>query len=261
MAQDAKAQDAKAQLEMVDWEAQADDGRVLLSPSWEVFVLAVSILSIFNLFFLLVIRNPDLDQVVLVMDGLLTIVFVADLIRRLVIAEDYRAYLFQGHGWVDVLSIVPGLRIFRALRIIRIIRVMRSLGGPESSARAFFSNKASGGLLTVLMIAVLVMEFGSLLILAVERGQPGANIENAADAVWYLLVTMSTVGYGDQFPVTDLGRIIGGAIIVVGVGVFGTLTGFVANLFLSPSQPNASTAREPRDGPAAGSTDRPGQHE
>ena len=53
--------------------------------------------------------------------------------------------------------------------------------------------------------------------------------------MWYLIVTMSTVGYGDQYPVTGIGRLIGSLIIVVGVGVFGTLTGFLANLFLSPS--------------------------
>jgi voltage-gated potassium channel len=46
---------------------------------------------------------------------------------------------------------------------------------------------------------------------------------------------MSTVGYGDQYPVTQPGRIIGSGIIIVGVGVFGTLTGFLANAFISPS--------------------------
>ena len=94
----------------------------------------------------------------------------------------------------------------------------------------------------VLLIAILVMEWGALLILAVERGAEGSNIETAEDAVWYLLVTMSTVGYGDHFPVTDLGRIIGSAIIVVGVGVFGTLTGFLANAFLAPSETASAIA-------------------
>ena len=237
-------------LDSVAWEAQTEDGNVLLSPSWEVFVLGVSILSVFNIFFLLVIRNPDLDQVVLIMDGLLTFVFLADLARRLVIAKDYRAYLVKG-GWIDALSVFPGLRIFRLLRVIRIIRVLNGLGGPETSLRAIFSNKAAGGLLTVVLIALLVMEFGSLAILAVERGHEGANIESATDAVWYLIVTMSTVGYGDRFPVTDLGRLIGSLIIVVGVGVFGTLTGFLANLFLSPRDSEivaVATSSPPADG-------------
>jgi len=198
-----------------------------------VFVLGVSLLSVFNLFFLILIRTRDLDQVVLIMHTILIIVFVGDLARRLVVADDRRRYLIHGRGWIDALSAVPLLTIFRLLRVIRVIRIMRRLGGPERSIRAVFSNRAAGGLLSVILVALLVMEFGSLAILAVERGQPGANIETAADAVWYLIVTMSTVGYGDQFPVTDAGRVIGSLIIVVGVGVFGTLTGYVAKAFLS----------------------------
>jgi voltage-gated potassium channel len=54
------------------------------------------------------------------------------------------------------------------------------------------------------------------------------------------------VGYGDQFPVTTLGRLVGTLVIIIGVGVFGTLTGFLANAFLSPSkseaEPSAATA-------------------
>ncbi len=220
----------------VEWGKQQDDGQVLLSPAWEVFVLAVSMLSVFNLFFGWVIQNPDILQVVILIDAMLTVVFLTDLARRLVVADDNRAYLLRGYGWIDVLSTFPLLRIFRLFRMLRVIRVMQRLGGLEKALRAFFSNRAAGGLLSVLLIAILVMEFGSLLILAVERGAEGANIETAQDAVWYLIVTMSTVGYGDQFPVTDLGRLVGSLIIIVGVGVFGTLTGFLANAFLSPAQ-------------------------
>jgi len=227
---------------LVEWGKQQDDAQVLLSPAWEVFVLAVSMLSVFNLFFGWVIQNPDILQVVIIIDSMLTVVFLTDLVRRLVVADDNRAYLLRGYGWIDVLSTFPLLRIFRLFRMLRVIRVMQRLGGLEKASRAFFSNRAAGGLLSVLLIAILVMEFGSLLILAIERGAEGSNIETATDAVWYLLVTMSTVGYGDQFPVTDLGRLVGSLIIIVGVGVFGTLTGFLANAFLSPAQAAVAAA-------------------
>jgi voltage-gated potassium channel len=68
-----------------------------------------------------------------------------------------------------------------------------------------------------------------------EGSAPDASITTGQDAIWYLIVTMSTVGYGDLYPVTDLGRLIGSVIIVVGVGVFGTLTGFLANAFMAPA--------------------------
>jgi voltage-gated potassium channel len=68
------------------------------------------------------------------------------------------------------------------------------------------------------------------------RTSVDANIVTAGYALWYLVVTMSTVGYGDRYPVTEIGRVFGATVLVVGVGVFGTLTGFLANAFLAPSK-------------------------
>jgi hypothetical protein len=89
-----------------------------------------------------------------------------------------------------------------------------------------------------------VLEFGSLQILYLEQNAPDANITTASDALWYTMVTISTVGYGDQYPVTDPGRVLGSLIIVVGVGIFGTFTGYLANLFLGPTTSTAEAAND-----------------
>ena len=78
-----------------------------------------------------------------------------------------------------------------------------------------------------------MLEFGSLEILHLEQDAAGANITSASDALWYVIVTISTVGYGDQFPVTDRGRFMGALIIILGVAIFGTFTGYLANVFLT----------------------------
>jgi voltage-gated potassium channel len=244
-------------IERVEWSKQQDSGEVLLSPAWEVFILGVSILSVLNLLLVGLVRNPHLDQVFVIMDSLLTLIFLLDLSRRLVVADDRRRYLTKGYGWVDVIAAFPILRILRVLRIVRMIMVMQRLGGPVNAFRAFFSNRAAGGLLSVLLVAIMVLEFGALAILAVEDSDPDANIRSASDAMWYLLVTMSTVGYGDKYPVTDLGRAIGAFIIVVGVGVFGTLTGFLANAFLAPSDAVAAVATSDSQEQADGVHDDP----
>ncbi len=105
-------------------------------------------------------------------------------------------------------------------------------------------------MLTLLLMGILVLEFGSLEILHVEQNAAGANITTASDALWYTIVTISTVGYGDRYPVTNEGRVIGSLIIVVGVAIFGTFTGYLANLFLTPRKEAArppSSADEPVD--------------
>ncbi len=101
-------------------------------------------------------------------------------------------------------------------------------------------------------MGILVLQFGSLTMLAIEQDAEGANITTASDALWYTIVTISTVGYGDQYPVTNLGRLFAVVIIVVGVGIFGTFTGYLATVFLSPKDPDteaeAVTVTAPPEG-------------
>jgi voltage-gated potassium channel len=236
--EEANAEDTRAggdaKRSSVPWQSQTSDGQVLLGLPWEIFVLGVAILSIVNLFLAIVVRNPDLDQVITVSDGIYIAIFAVDFARRWKVATDPRAYFTKGKGWLDFISIIPLLRIARLLRILRVIRMLERMGGPGPALKAFFADRAAGGLLLVILIALIVFEYGSLAVLAAERADPDANIKTAGDSMWYTVVTMSTVGYGDQFPVTDFGRLFGVAIIFVGVGVFGTLTGFLANAFLAP---------------------------
>jgi voltage-gated potassium channel len=84
--------------------------------------------------------------------------------------------------------------------------------------------------------------------LAVESRSDDANIRTSSDALWFMMVTISTVGYGDLYPTTGPGRIVGVFILIVGIGLFSTLTGFLANLFLSPrSKPASDESLQPAE--------------
>jgi voltage-gated potassium channel len=72
-------------------------------------------------------------------------------------------------------------------------------------------------------LVLCVLEFGALAVLKAESGAPNANITNASDAIWWAYVTITTVGYGDRFPTTNWGRIVGIFVMTAGVGLFGTL--------------------------------------
>lgn len=79
---------------------------------------------------------------------------------------------------------------------------------------------------------MLLLEFGSIAVMYAERGASGSNIISASDALWWTYVTITTVGYGDLYPTTVSGRMVGIVVMLVGVGLFGVVTGFLANKFL-----------------------------
>jgi voltage-gated potassium channel len=229
-------------------EHSADDrietgSHVDLSFSWEAFVLLLSILSVINLVLAVLPIAETSKQVIYIVDAALTIVFLADFFRRLQVAPSKRGYFFRGGGVLDLIGSIPipGLRLARLFRIFRAVRVMRRYGLAEIR-RQFGETKAQGSILVIVFVAVVVLEFASIFVLGAERGAPDANITTASDALWWGYVTITTVGYGDQYPVTNAGRIVGAILMTIGVGVFSTFAGFLANTFLSPRRAKEAVA-------------------
>ena len=208
----------------------------LKNTAYEIFIGILSILSILNLLLVYVLRsNHDLQTVLQVMNALFSSIFLIDFIYRLATAPSRRTYFFRHFGWADLLASLPfaQLKVLRIFRLSRVARLLRRVG-VRTVARSLIQDRANSALLTLLLMGILVLQFGSLGILYLEQNAPGANIRTASDALWYTIVTISTVGYGDQYPVTNAGRFVGSLLIIVGVGILGTFTGYLANLFLSP---------------------------
>jgi len=221
-------------------EAAPADRGDLKSATYEFFMLAMAILSIVNLP-LLVIYSYESQPwyLVLFIEASLTLVFLIDFVYRLKTAPSKSGYFFKQRGFLDLLSCVPTLRIFRIFRIVRAVRITRHLGGPRVF-RELRQELASGVLYLVIFVGITVLEVCGLLELRFEEYAPGANITTAGDALWWGYVTATTVGYGDQFPVTTGGRLTGLIMLTVGVALFATFSGFLANLFLSPRKPKAT---------------------
>lgn len=89
------------------------------------------------------------------------------------------------------------------------------------------------------IIAVLMIIFSSIAVLQVEN-DPNSNIKTAEDAIWWAYVTITTVGYGDKFPVTTEGRLIAALLMTVGVGLFGTFTAYLASWFVGETKKEAN---------------------
>ena len=228
-------------------------GQELKGTGYELFVGSLSVLSLLNLILLYTVNSESLRRVLVVMDVVLSAIFLGDFLFRLKTAPRKAEYFFKQFGWADLLASLPfeQSKVLRIFRIVRVIRLMRQSGW-ASIKRTLAEDRAENALLTLVLLGLLVLEFGSLWILHIEEFAHGGNITTAADALWYVIVTISTVGYGDHYPVTVAGRILGTGIIIVGVGIFGTFTGYLANAFLAPRKTDA----EPPSGESiAGSTD------
>jgi hypothetical protein len=91
--------------------------------------------------------------------------------------------------------------------------------------------RAQTAFATVGLASILFVVFASIAVLQFEPAHADANIRTASDALWWAWTTVTSVGYGDRYPITSEGRIIGAVLMTVGVGLFGTFTGFVASWF------------------------------
>jgi voltage-gated potassium channel len=210
---------------------QLPSGDVILSIGWEVFIAGIVALSLVNLVLVPIVLLQEVATIVVAVDSALTVILAGDFLRRLQVARDRRSYLFQGYGILDLVGCIPLLRIARAYRLVRVYRLTRSYGGLRATVIAMFESRAMGTLLVVVLLAILMVEFGSMAMLAIEARAPDGNINTASDALWFLVVTMTTVGYGDLYPTTDAGRLLGSVLLLTGLTLFGTFTAFLADSF------------------------------
>ena len=203
--------------------------------NFDIFVLSLTFLSLANIILMLFLRDQDVVNVVLIVDGVVCLIFMADFLHRMYRAPDNQRYFFHEGGWLDLVGSLP-FPAFRVARLYRVNQVARDAGriGPRRLLRRAVADRASASLVVIAFLIILVLQYGSMAILRVEDHAGGSNIHTASDAMWWSFVSITTVGYGDRFPVTDTGRIIGIVLITLGVGLFGVLTAYLANVFISP---------------------------
>jgi voltage-gated potassium channel Kch len=204
--------------------------------SYELFIGALSVLSILNLVLLVLPISSQVKQLILIVDVALTVIFLSDFTVRFVSAPSKSRYFFRGGGWLDLIGSLPTLRIFRLFRVLRVSRLLRRYG-LRNVLRELVRDPAQGGLLLAAFFAIVTLEFGCMFVLGVEQNAPGANILTGPEALWWGIVTITTVGYGDYYPVTNPGRVVGSVTMLIGIALIGTFTGYLANTFLSARSP------------------------
>ncbi len=143
----------------------------------------------------------------------------------------------------DLLACIPALRIFRLFRIFKAYRLLNRYGARNILSQ-LQQHRAESVLYIVIFCVMIVIQSGAVLVLMAERSAANANIITASDAMWWVYVTITTVGYGDRYPVTGTGRLVGVMVMTMGVGLFGTLAGFIANKLLAPDEGTGPGGKE-----------------
>lgn len=195
---------------------------------WQFLIL---FLSIYVIVALAVEVFGDLSPSTLIIlnavDAAICVIFLSDFVISLIRAPRKLEYLKW--GWIDLISSIPtldSLRWGRAARVARILRLLRGVRSVRVIARSLDHDRASTSVAIMLLVCFMLVLSASILILEFET-EAHATIRTPHDALWWSFSTITTVGYGDKYPVTTPGRIIGAVLMTAGVGVFGTMTAAV----------------------------------
>lgn len=222
-----------------DPSRQSETGNSELVVNVDLYLLmaTVTLLMIANSVLLLMNLSAAQQQVIRFFQWAFSALLLADFFVRLAVSSRRRRYLLEFYGWLALPGSLP-LPFFGLLRLLQIALLARRLrrGEYREISAQIARRRGRSTIIGVIAMAVIVVELGAVIILGVESRAPAPLIVTGGDALWWALVTMATVGYGDMFPVTAAGRVVGAFVIVMGVIMFTTLTSFMAQWFLADRQ-------------------------
>ncbi|WP_216652055.1 potassium channel family protein [Nocardioides sp. zg-1308] len=170
--------------------------------------------------------HPDLATFFFYASWTVWLAFTIDFVIRLALSDRRRSYALR--HWYDVVLIAaPMFRPLRLLRLLAFARIINrsAVGGLAGKVAVYVAGSA-----------LFAVSLGALAVLDAERDAPDANITTAGDALWWACTTVTTVGYGDHFPVTTQGRFIAVGLMLVGIALVGSLTAVIATWLIENVQ-------------------------
>ena len=183
----------------------------------------VSIGMLFVSFFLN--HDSELYRLLNYYDWGLCAFFLYDFFDELFTAENKSRYFFSV-GWLDLLSSIPVVHEFRLARIVRVIRIIRLFNSAQTLIHYLRANRRSSLYGGIVMILLSVIILSSFFVLWAEQNV--GNIKTAEDALWWTFISVSTVGYGDYYPVTNIGKLLAALLIMSGIVGFGTVVSYLS---------------------------------
>ena len=209
--------------------------------AWNMLILFLSAYVVFALLFGYVRpQNDELTRFLNYGDTAACFFFMVDAFFRFMAAPDRVA--FWKFGWIDVISSIPNVAPFRMGRLVIVFKIIRALRALKASVRLsefFFQDKfkSTFALVTTLLFASVAI--GGVLILSFEQSVQGSMIKDAGDALWWSVNTVTTVGSSGINPITEGGRVVGMALMFIGIGIFTANSGLIAAMILEGARKHA----------------------
>ena len=215
--------------------------------SYNIFILVLTLLSLAVMVVLLLPLSDETIKLLSVYDNLICIIFLIDFFFNLKISPKKSDYFIKERGWLDLLGSIPSLGLLtnagkymgllRLARLSRLARIARLLRGEnrKTLVKDILENRSQYAAFITILLALIVLTTSSVLVLQFESHSPDTNITSGGDALWYSIVTITTVGYGDFYPVTTAGRIAATFIMLAGVGIIGALASILASVLVGGS--------------------------
>ncbi len=178
-------------------------------------------------------HDPQVQLLFDKFDFFVCLIFLPDFVAHFWKAES--KLKFMTWGCIDLLASVPAvgfLRVGRVLRVVRILRLFRIFRSAREVAKFLIQQREKSAVMATVLMLLFAAFVGSVLILEFEADST-SNIKTAGKALWWAIVTMTTVGYGDYVPVTTAGRILASLMMILGVCLIGVISGTFASWFMS----------------------------
>ena len=228
----------------------------------KIFDITVMVAIVLSLPLVFVESNPSLDptvkQALTILEYVLTAFFTLEYIARVYCSPDRRRYIFSFFGIIDFLATFPPyvfffipaaryLILFRTFRLIRVFRVFKLFAFINEGYLLMESLRKSLKKILVYFIFVLILVtcLGTLMYIF-EQGEPGTSFTDVGTSIYWAIVTMTTVGYGDITPVTFFGRLLAAFIMLLGYTIIAVPTGIVSATFIDETQKRVRKGRCPR---------------